>query len=67
MPKSRKVVKHDGRIFRMKVSTKFLIGNRKTGVSANLMSNSALEAVMVDKNKTKFHNKARQVLATRAA
>ena len=66
MPKSRKVTKKDGIVHKQNVATKFLIGNRKTGMSANLMSNSALEAVIADKNRKKFHNKARQVLAIRA-
>ncbi len=66
MPKSRKVTKKDGIVHRQDVATKFRIGNRKTGICANLMSNADLEKVLVDKNRKKFHNKARQVLATRA-
>ena len=66
MPKSNKVVKHDGRQFKQKVATKFKIGNRKTGTAANLMSTSQLQAVLEDTNRKKFHNKARQVLANRA-
>lgn len=66
MPKSRKVTKKDGIIHKQNVATKLLIGNRKTGRSANLMSKAELEAVISDKNRKKFHNKARQVLAKRA-
>ena len=65
MPKSNKVVKHDGRQFKQRVATKFKIGNRKTGTSANLMSTADLEKVLEDKNKKKFHNKVRAVLAKR--
>ena len=67
MPKSNKIVKRDGRQYKEKASTKFKIGNRKTGTSANLMSVAALEAVLKDSNRKKFHGKARQVLAMRAA
>ena len=66
MPKSNKVIKKDGRHFTQKVATKFKIGNRKTGTAANLMSTAQLEAVLEDSNRKKYHNKARQVLATRA-
>ena len=66
MPKSNKTVKHDGRQFQQKVCTKFKIGNRKTGISASLMSSSDLQKVIEDSNRKKFHNKARQVLALRA-
>jgi len=66
MPKSNKVVKHDGRQFKQKVATKFKIGNRKTGTCANLMSKADLEKVLEDNGRKKFHNKARQVLAKRA-
>jgi len=67
MPKSRKVTKKDGVIHKQDVATKFKIGNRKTGTAAHLMSTAQLEAVIEDDNRKKFHNKARQVLAKRAA
>jgi hypothetical protein len=65
MPKSVKKVK-DGNIWRREVvATKFRIGTRKSGKSAHLMSNEDLEAVLADKNKSKWHNSARAVLALR--
>jgi len=65
MPKSRKVVKKEGRIFKSNVATKFLIGTRKGGVSANLMSNEALQKVLDNKDQAKYHSSARAVLDNR--
>lgn len=68
MPKTNKVVKIDNRRIKVKASAvKFRIGNRKGGVSGMLMSNSALEAVIADSSRSKWHTNAQAVLALRAA
>lgn len=65
MPKSTKVTKKDGVIHRQKVAMKLRIGTRKNGKSAIAMSNEELLAVLEVSDKSKWHHKARTVLATR--
>ncbi len=67
MPKSNRIVKIENRLIKIITPTKFKIGNRKTGKSANLMSNSALKSVLEDATRSKWHNNARAVLTLRAA
>jgi len=65
MPKSTKVTKKDGAVRRQKVSMKLRIGTRKGGKSAVAMSNEELRATLESKDKRKWHNRARTVLAAR--
>jgi len=65
MPKHRKVVKRDGQIFKFNTPNKFRIGTRKNGVSAHMMSSAALQEVIANKDKAKYHKNARTVLAIR--
>lgn len=65
MPKSTKIVKKDGVIHRQKVPMKMRIGTRKSGQSAMAMSNDELKSVLESNDKTKWHPKARTVLALR--
>ena len=65
MPKNRKIMKKDGKVFKLKTPSKFRIGNRKSPVSAIRLSNAELEAVLADSSKKRHHNKARAVLAMR--
>ena len=66
MPKNTKVIKIDGITHRQKVQTKLRIGARKSGQSAITMSNAELQAVLESKDKRKWHQRARTVLAQRA-
>lgn len=65
MPKNSTVVKKDGLIHKHRVANKLRIGDRKSGTSANLMSNEALLAVLKSRDKAKYHAKARTVLTAR--
>jgi len=65
MPKSVRKVKKDNRWIRVIVPTKFRIGTRKGGTSAQLMSKDQLQEVLLDPSKSKYHSKARTVLANR--
>lgn len=65
MPKTVKFVKDGTRRLRVVVATKFRIGTRSNGTSANLMSNTELNAVIADASKSKWHNSAKAVLANR--
>ena len=64
MPKSIRKIKKDGYWTKVVVPTKFRIGTRKGGKSANLMSDAALIAVIATNSKDS--NKARTVLANRS-
>ena len=66
MPKSVKKVKVGQEWKREVVATKFRIGTRKGGKSANLMSNDELQGILADTSKAKHWNKARAVLANRS-
>ncbi len=65
MPKNRKIYKKENRIIVENVASKLRIGNRKTGVSAMLMSISALKEVLASSDKKRYHNKARNALHLR--
>jgi hypothetical protein len=65
MPKNRKIVKRDGRIFKMKTPSKFRIGNRKSNLSGLQMSNDDLLEVLTNVGKKKDHHKAKTILASR--
>ena len=65
MPKSVRKVKKDGYWTKVIVPTKFRIGTRKAGTSANLMSTEKLEQVLTDNSLSKYHDNARVVLANR--
>lgn len=65
MPKSVKKVKVGQEWHRVTVPTKFRIGTRKGGKSANLMSDDELVKVLANKDQAKHWNKARAVLANR--
>lgn len=65
MPKHRKVVKHDGQVFKFNTPKKFRIGTRKQGVCAHTMSTADLNAVLGNKDKAKYHRNARLVLELR--
>jgi len=67
MPKSTKVTKKDGVIYRQKVPTRLRIGTRKSGKSAISMSNDDLRSVLESANQRKWHQNARTVLAARGA
>ena len=66
MPKSVRKVKKDGYWTRVVVPTKFRIGTRKGGKSANLMSDEALIQVLANKDQAKYWNSARAVLGNRS-
>ncbi len=65
MPKNRNVVKKDGVVHKYKVASKMRIGTRKSGKSANLMSNEDLMSVLSSKDMARHHGKARTVLFNR--
>lgn len=65
MPKTRKRTKIDNRIIVTKIPAKHRIGTRKSGTSANLMSNEALMDVITDPNKSKWAKIAYDVLRNR--
>jgi len=65
MPKNRKVVKHDGISTIQNVASKLMIGTRKSGSSASLMSNNRLNEVLGDKNLKSDWDNARTVLNSR--
>jgi len=65
MPKNRKRTKVDNRIVVTKIPAKHRIGTRKSGISANLMSNDALMDVITDPNKSKWYHIAQNILANR--
>jgi len=65
MPKNRKVTKVDHRVIRQNTPRKMRIGNRKSGVSAFGMTIEALKAVLGRTDQSRYHNKARAVLAMR--
>jgi hypothetical protein len=65
MPKNNKTIKHDGRLFKQKVSATHRIGTRKGGTSAHKMSNSALLEVLNNNDQSKFHPDASAVLKLR--
>lgn len=65
MPKSVRKVKKDGVWKTIVVPTKFRIGTRKNGTSANLMSNDALMQVLANKDQGKYWKCAKAVLANR--
>ena len=65
MPKNRKVVKHDGVSTIQNVASKLMIGTRKSGTSASLMSTERLLKVLEDNNLKRYWNNARTVLMKR--
>ena len=65
MPKRVKVTKVEGRVIRSNDPAKFRIGNRKSGVSANTMSNDRLLAVVTGSNHAKDVKNALAVLNNR--
>jgi len=65
MPKNRKIVKHDGVSTAQNVPSKLMIGTRKNGTSATLMSNDRLNEVLGDKNLKSDWDNARTVLNSR--
>jgi len=65
MPKNCKITKKDNVTYKQNVASKLRIGNRKTGVSAMLMSVAALKEVLSNTNKKRYHSKARNALHTR--
>ena len=65
MPKNRKVVKHDGVSTVQNVPSKLMIGTRKSGTSASLMSNERLNNVLKDKNLKSDWDNALTVLKQR--
>ena len=65
MPKNRKIIKTPKGITRINEPRKLLIGTRKSGKSAQIMSNDELKAVLNNKNQAKYHNKAATVLQNR--
>lgn len=65
MPKSKKTTKVDGRTVHHKTPMKFRIGTRKAGKSAITMTTAELQAVLENKDKRKWHSKARTVLQSR--
>ena len=68
MPKNRVTKKSNtGAVSHFRPSTKLRIGTRKSGKSAFLMSTEDLVKVIEDKNKTRYHAKAKTVLSLRGA
>ena len=65
MPKSIRKTKKDGYWTKVVVPTKFRIGNRKTGTSANLMSNEDLEKVLANNDQARYWSNAKAVLMSR--
>ncbi len=65
MPKNRKIYKVDGVLHIENVASKLRIGNRKTGISAMLMSIGTLKDILSNKDKKRYHSKARNALHTR--
>ncbi len=65
MPKNRKIYKKENRTIVENVASKLRIGNRKTGVSAMLLSISALKEVLGNTDKKRYHSKARNALQLR--
>lgn len=65
MPKRRNVVKINDRVNKLRVPMKFRIGTRKSGKSGFLMTNKELLDVLESKDKKRWHNNARSVLAIR--
>lgn len=66
MPKNVSVSKtQSGRIIKSRPAHKMRIGTRSSGKSALVMSNKELIDVLDDKNKKRYHNKARKVLLER--
>ena len=65
MPKNRKVSKVDGKTTVINTPSKLMIGTRKAGTSAFLMSNKKLLEVLTDSNKKRYIDNARAVLLMR--
>lgn len=65
MPKNRKVIKNGNTVTVLSVPSKLRIGTRKSGTSALLMTTEALKDVLTKKDNSRYHNKARTVLAMR--
>ena len=66
MPQNRRAIKAaNGVITHVKPASKLKIGTRSSGVSANLMSTDALKEVINNKDKARYHSKARTVLLNR--
>jgi len=65
MPKNRKITKDGNRTIVLKVPNKLRIGTRKSGTSALHMTTEALKDVLTKKDNSRYHNKARTVLAMR--
>ena len=65
MPKNSKTNKHDGRLFKQRVSATLRIGSRKSGVSAHAMTTEALLTVLTNKDQTRYRKDAATVLTLR--
>lgn len=65
MPKGRKIIK--GSTSAKKVTNRRAprIGTRKAGVAAHSMSTVALQEVLSNEDKSRYHMKARSVLVSR--
>lgn len=62
MPKNKLVTKRDGILIKTSVPSKLRIGSRKSGRSAHVMSNAALQTI---KPKSKDYQNAQTVLKLR--
>jgi len=65
MPKNRKSIKANGIISTINVASKLMIGSRKSGTSAMLMSNKRLLEVLDDESSKRYWDNARTVLNSR--
>jgi len=65
MPKNNRLVKLDGLIKKFKVASKLRVGTRRSGKSANLMSNDKLLDVVTSSNHKKDIKNAKTVLTNR--
>ena len=65
MPKNRKVIKNGNAIKKLNDPRKLLVGSRKTGVAATLMTTEALKAARVNNDLSKSRNIIESVLRRR--